>query len=147
MMADLDYSGTTKPLERAQRDEALLQSVGYFDAEEAEKIANLRRKWLLAEKAFLAEHRVKLASEPRTVCTRLGCELFNGRADTSSATGRGSLAINKDGGNHNFQCVNPRRSVLQRLNLFVRHALTLLQLRKPKRVVDSAQAKPEKDAA
>jgi hypothetical protein len=54
MMADLEYSGMAKPLERARRDEALLQAVGFFDAEEAESIANLRQKWLAGEKAICA---------------------------------------------------------------------------------------------
>lgn len=107
----------------------------------------LRAKWLLAEKAILAEHRAQLQAHSGLAGAALVKKPMNRGTDAIGAAGVRPLGFEDDCTKDDFQRVNARRGVLQSLNLFVVHALALLRLRKPKQPADSIQSQVEKEAA
>lgn len=135
---------------------AHLASDGFIDVDDAEKVAELRQKWLEAERQALAEFKLG----------KLGQEAFSGdafkgqslvAADHTDPLHAGREMIVKrpvvdfqspdEADENHLKHPGMGRSALQSLNLFVGHVLILLRLRKPAGVVDPAQAKPEKGAA
>lgn len=129
------YIGQSKPIAWANADA------------EASAFRQARQSWLLAEKAILAEHGDQLLSLSGGSSSIHVKKFEQDCANAVDDLGIISGSIKQDGIDHQLERIDARGSVLQRLNLFIRHVLLRLKDQQATPGLDSAQAEPEKDRA
>ncbi len=129
---------------------------GFFDADEARAHRKARAEWLAAERAALAELKVRKLRQELIGDVRVNGQTLSNSdvehiCDTfGNACGNARL-IHRQAGDeaeqNQFQHPRTGGGVFQDFKLLVGHWLVLLRLRQPKRPVDSTQAKAAKEVA